>query len=271
MRRFAHNRAAMGGLVFVLLLVVVALAAPHLAPRNPFALSEMLLRPPGPGHPLGTDDLGRDVLSMLIFGTRVSLTVGFLAAAAATLIGIVVGTLAGYYGGLADLLLMRVSELFQVIPSFILAALIVALWGPGLSRVVVVIAILAWPQTARLIRSQVLSLREREFVDAVRCLGVSDLRIMMGEIVPNALAPVIAVGALIVGQAITLAAGLSFLGLSSPNAMSWGKVLNVGQRFLFNGWWLSVFSGLAIFFTVLAFNLLGDGINDALNPRTKQA
>jgi len=163
---------------------------------------------------------------------------------------------------------MRVSEMFQVVPSFILAAVIVALSGTGLTQVVAVIVLLAWPQIARITRGEVMRVKQLEFVDAVRCLGVREWTLLATEVVPNAMAPVLAAGTLVVAQAILLEASLSFLGLSSADIVSWGRMLNAGQRFLFNAWWMSVFPGLAIFLTVLAFNLLGDAIGSALNPRT---
>jgi peptide/nickel transport system permease protein len=195
------------------------------------------------------------------------LTVGLLAALAATLLGSLIGAFAGFAGGLPDLLIMRTAEIFQVIPTFILAAVIVALYGAGLPQVVGVIALLAWPQTARIMRGEVVRLKKLEFVDALRCLGIGDTSILLREIVPNALAPIFALGTLIIGQAILLEAALSFFGLSSPDTVSWGRMLNSGQRFLNNAWWLSLFPGLAILVTVLAFNLLGDGIGSALDPR----
>jgi peptide/nickel transport system permease protein len=182
-------------------------------------------------------------------------------------LGILIGSVAGFAGGRTDLGLMRFSEMFQVMPSFILAAVIVAIAGPGLARVVAVIAILAWPQVARVIRGEVLRIRQLEFVDAVRCLGYREGTILFHEVIPNALPPVLAVGTLIVGQAILLEASLSFLGLSSANLISWGRMLNNGQRFLFDAWWLSFFPGAAIFLTVLAFNLVGDAVGAVLNPK----
>ena len=235
---------------------------------DPHDITSAVMQPPSAAHTLGTDELGRDVLFGILHGIRVSLTVGFAAAFGATAIGIVVGATAGFYGGVLDLLFMRVSEIFQVVPSFILAALIVALSGPGLPQVVAVISLLAWPQVARLMRGEVMRLKHLEFVDAVRCLGTREFTILASEIIPNALAPALAAGSLIVGQAILLEAALSFFGLSSAEIISWGRMLNSGQRFLFNAWWLSVFPGAAIFLTVLAFNLLGDALGSALNPRT---
>ena len=221
-------------------------------------------------HPLGTDELGRDMLLGILFGIKVSLAVGISAAIGATLAGILIGAIAGYYGGWLDLAVMRVSEVFQVIPTFILAAFIIALSGPGLSRVVIVIALLSWPQVARLMRGEVLRVKQLEFVDAVRCLGVPEFRILVLEVIPNAVAPVLAAATLIVGHAILLEAALGFFGLSSADLVSWGRMLNAGQRFLFNAWWLSFFPGMAIFVTVLAFNLLGDAVGAALNPKTQK-
>jgi peptide/nickel transport system permease protein len=225
---------------------------------------------PSFADPLGTDDLGRDVLLGIVFGIKVSLSVGICAAIGATVFGVLIGAVAGYFGGWLDLLVMRISEVFQVIPTFILAAFIIAMSGPGLSRVVVVIALLSWPQVARLMRGEVLRVKQLEFVDAVRCLGVKESAILAAEVIPNAIAPVLAAATLIVGHAILLEAALGFFGLSSADIVSWGRMLNAGQRFLFNAWWLSFFPGMAIFVTVLAFNLLGDAIGSALNPKTQR-
>ena len=261
------ERVGVVAALYIAALVVIALAVQLWPGVDPHQISSAVMQPPSLEHLLGTDELGRDVFTGLIFGIQVSLTVGFAAALAATLIGIVIGAVAGYYGGALDLLVMRISEIFQVVPSFILAAFIVALSGPGLSRVVAVIALLAWPQVARLMRGEVMRIKHLEFVDAVRCLGIDEGAILTKEVIPNALGPVLAAGTLIVAQAILLEAALSFLGLSSADLVSWGRLLNSGQRFLFNAWWLSVFPGLAIFVTVLAFNLLGDAVGAALNPR----
>jgi peptide/nickel transport system permease protein len=270
-RRFLGHRAGVLAGLYVAALVLIMLGAQLLPGPDPHEISSEVMLPPSAAHLLGTDELGRDVLLGIIHGIRVSLTVGFAAALGATVIGILVGAMAGFYGGLLDLVFMRVSEVFQVVPSFILAAVIVALSGPGLSQVVAVIALLAWPQVARLMRGEVMRVKQLEFVDAVRCLGVRESAILAGEVVPNALAPALAAGSLIVGHAILLEAALAFFGLSSVDVVSWGRMLNSGQRFLFNAWWLSVFPGAAIFVTVLAFNLLGDALGSALNPRSMSA
>jgi peptide/nickel transport system permease protein len=268
-RRFLSHRLGTISFLIILGLAVAALSANLLFSVDPKQISDDVMLAPSLAHPLGTDELGRDVLTNIVYGIRVSLTVGLLAAMGASFLGSLLGALAGYYGGALDLIVMRVSEIFQVIPTFILAAVIVALSGPGLPQIIAVIVILSWPQTARLMRSEVLRIRKLEYVDAVRCLGVSEHRILLAEVVPNAIAPALAVCTLIVGQAILLEASLAFFGLSSPDIVSWGQMLNSGQRFLFNAWWLSFFPGLAIFVTVLAFNLIGDAVGFALNPRAE--
>jgi peptide/nickel transport system permease protein len=252
---------------FILLLLVLALAAGLFPGLDPHGMSNESMQPPSAQHLLGSDELGRSVLAGVVHGTRVSLTVGFFAALVATLIGILVGAAAGFYGGWLDTAVMRVSEFFQVIPSFILAAVIVAMTGTGLAQIIAVVGLLAWPQVARVMRGEVMRVKQLEFVDAVRCLGISERQVLFGEVIPNAVAPVLAVGTLIVGQAILLEASLSFLGLSSAELVSWGRMLNSGQRFLFNAWWLSFFPGTAIFVTVLAFNLFGDAVGSIINPR----
>jgi peptide/nickel transport system permease protein len=261
------NWTALTSVGYLLLIALAAVFGPSLMPGDPLALSADIMLPPGSAHWLGTDDLGRDVLTQLVYGTRVSLVVGGVAAVTATLLGTAVGSIAGFAGGLLDTAIMRVAEFFQVIPGFILAVVIVTFVGPGPTRVVAVIALLAWPQTARVARGEVLRLAHAEFVDALRCIGLAEWRILFGEVIPNALGPVIAVGTLIVGYAILLESSLSFLGLYDPNVMSWGRMLSAGQQFLFTAWWMSVFPGLAILLTVLSLNLLGDTLSDALDPR----
>jgi peptide/nickel transport system permease protein len=266
-RKFVRRPAGVVSAVFVLMLIVIAVAT-KIVHVGAEVFGPDVMAPPSWLHLLGTDDLGRSVLRNLLEGTRVSIIVGLAAAFAALIVGTLLGAVSGFYGGRTDAAIMRLTELFQVMPTFIMAALIVAMAGPSVTSVIVVIALLAWPQVARLMRGEVMRVREREFVDAARCLGFRERTILAFEIVPNAIAPVLAVSTLIIGQAILLEASLSFLGLASPDAISWGRMLNNGQRFLFNGWWLSVFPGLAIFLTVLAFNLLGDAIGYALDPKS---
>jgi peptide/nickel transport system permease protein len=266
--RYLSNRAGVIAGFYVLVLILIMLAVELVPGPDPNAITPAVMLAPSMDHPLGTDELGRDVLLTIVHGIKVSLCVGLAAALGATVMGVLIGSMAGFFGGVIDLVFMRVSEIFQVVPSFILAAVIVALSGPGLLQVVVVISLLAWPQVARLMRGEVMRVKQLDFVDAVRCLGVRESTILTAEVVPNALAPAVAAGTLVVAQAILLEAALSFFGLSSVDIVSWGRMLNSGQRFLFNAWWLSVFPGAAIFFTVLAFNLLGDALGSALNPRT---
>lgn len=267
-RRYRRNRAGVIGLCLVVLLVVVALAAPLLAPRDPQTTSLVTLNPPGtPGYPLGTDNLGRDILSGVLWGSRVSLTVGVCAAATAVLLGVFIGSVSGFYGGWADAVLGRITELFQVIPRFVLALLVVALFGSGLWKLIVVIGILSWPQAARVVRGQVMALRGAAYVDAARVLGLRNARIIFSEILPNVLAPVVVIGSLDVAGAILLEASLGFFGLGDPNLVSWGMMLNNAQAHLREAWWMSVFPGLGISLAVLGFNLMGDGLNDAANPR----
>lgn len=265
-RRLAKRPTGMTAAVFTLVLVSVALLAPTLTPYDPNRISNDVLGAPLSLHLLGTDDLGRDVFANLVYGTRVALAVGIASALAATVFGVVIGALAAYYGRVADPILMRITEIFQVMPSFILAAVVVSLIGAGLGTVILVIAMLAWPQVARVTRGEVLRLKGGDFVSAGRCMGLRDSQLIWREIVPNTLAPVVSLGTLVVAQAILLQAGLSFLGLSDPTIPSWGKMLNDGQQYLSQAWWLSVFPGIAIFATVVAFNVLGDSVQDVLSP-----
>lgn len=254
----------------ILLLVGCAVIGPMVYSGQELALTSASLVPPSAESWLGTDELGRDVFVQMLFGSRTSLLVGVAAAVSATLVGIAIGAIAGFGSNRVDTVVMRVTEVFQVMPSFVLAAVIVALWGPGTMRIILIIAILSWPQTARLMRGEVLRIRSLDYVAAARCLGMTETQILWREVVPNALAPVLTVGTLIVGQAILLEAGLAFFGLTSPDVASWGKMLNSGQRFFYQGWWLSVFPGLAIFVTVLAFNLAGDKVAEIFNPRSEE-
>jgi len=270
-RQFRRHRTGVFGLAVVVLLAVVALSAPWLAPHDPFTTSRASFQPPGtPGYLLGTDHLGRDVLSGILWGSRVSLLVGLAAAFTATVIGILVGAVAGYFGGWADELLMRVTELFQIIPRFVLALIVVAFFGSGLTNLILVIGILSWPQTARLVRSQFLRHRSLPYVDGARVVGMRSGRIIFGEILPNVLAPVIVVASLDIAQAILLEASLGFFGLGDPNLRSWGGMLNTAQQYVRIAWWMSVFPGVAISLAVLGFNLVGDGLNEATDPRLRE-
>ena len=267
-RRFRRSSSGVFGLVVVALLVLTAILAPLLAPFDPHSTSRAAFAPPfASGHFLGTDNLGRDILSQVIWGSRVSLLVGLAAAATATLIGVAVGALAGYLGGWFDELLMRVTEFFQVIPRFVLALIVVAFFGSGLLNLILVIGLLSWPQTARLVRSQYLSHKTLPYVDAGRALGMRNARLMFMQILPNVMGPVLVVASLDVAQAILLEASLGFFGLGDPNLTSWGGMLNSAQTFIRRAWWMSVFPGIGITLAVLGFNLFGDGLTEAYDPR----
>lgn len=255
------------GAAITLLLVVVGLLAPVLAPTDPFAVDGPALSPPSWEHPMGTDALGRDLLSGVIHGARTSLLVAAGVAVLVVVVGSAVGLLSGYVGGWVDDVLMRSTELFQVLPRFFLALVVIAFFGPGLDRLVLLLGLTSWPLLARVIRAEVFSLRRREFVEAARVQGASRLRILLREILPNAMPPAIALLGLVVAQVILIEASLGFLGLGDPNVTSWGALASEAQRFLRVGWWLSFFPGMAILLAVLGLNLLGDAFTDALSGR----
>ncbi len=269
-RRFGQGKPAVFGLCVIILVFLTAVLAPFLAGYNPTSVSHDRLLPPSYMHPMGTDNVGKDVFSGVVYGARVSLAVGLLAALASLTIGLVVGSSAGYYGHFLDSLLMRASEFFQVMPRFFLALVVVAMVGGGLEKTIAVIGLLGWPAGARIIRSQFLALKEREFVETARAIGFPDWQIIVSEILPNALPPAIVQGTLDIAEAILLEASLSFFGLGDPRFASWGEMLSRAQPYLRTAWWMSVFPGLAIFATVLAFNLVGDGFNDLMNPELKE-
>jgi peptide/nickel transport system permease protein len=270
--RLKRNRMAMAGLALVLGLFVVSIFAPWLAPYDPNLIDlKQVLMPPGPSHYLGTDTLGRDVLSRIIFGSRVSLKVGFVAVGLATLIGLLIGALAGYYGGWVDSALMRLVDLMLCFPAFFLILAVIALLEPSIWNIMAVIGLTGWMGVARLVRAEFLSLREREFVTAARALGAGDIRLILRHMLPNALAPVMVSATLGVAGAILTESALSFLGLGvQPPTPSWGNILTAGKDNIEIAWWLSVFPGLAILITVMSYNLLGEGIQEAIDPRLKE-
>jgi peptide/nickel transport system permease protein len=270
--RLKRNPMAMTGLALVLGLFAVALLAPWLAPYDPnFINLKQVLMPPSPDHLLGTDTLGRDVLSRIIFGAQISLLVGFVAVGIATLIGLLIGVLAGYYGGWVDSALMRLVDLMLCFPAFFLILAVIAVLEPSIWNIMVVIGLTSWMGVARLVRAEFLSLREREFVTAARALGAGDTRLILRHMLPNALAPVMVSATLGVAGAILTESALSFLGLGvMPPTPSWGNILTAGKDNLEIAWWLSVFPGLAILVTVMSYNLLGEGIREAIDPRLKE-
>jgi peptide/nickel transport system permease protein len=269
--RFAANRGALIGLFLLLVLVAIVVLAPMLYPQSPWRMVGRPMGAPLDGSfLLGTDTLGRDVAAGIVHGARVSLLIGIVSTIAALLIGVPLGALAGYFGGLIDDAIMRFTEFFQTIPSFALAIVLVAILQPSLPSIVLAIAIVSWPPVTRLIRGEVLSLRTREYVQAAVTVGQSTPRIIFTQILPNTLAPIIVMASLMIATAILLESSLSFLGLGDPNLMTWGYMVGAGRSRIIDAWWISFFPGLAIFLTVLALNLVGEGINDALNPRLRK-
>ena len=269
-QRLRRNRMAMIGAVIVLVMFVLAMAAPLLG-RDPGAIDiAARLQAPNWLHPLGTDDLGRDVLTRILFGARISLLVGFVAVGIATAIGIALGAVAGYYGRWVDTLLMRFVDIMLCFPTFFLILAVIAFLDPSIWNIMIIIGLTGWMGVARLVRAEFLSLRERDFVVAARAIGANDARITFRHILPNALSPVLVSATLGVAGAILTESALSFLGIGvQPPTPSWGNMLIAGKQTLGTAWWLSVFPGLAILVTVLGYNLLGEGIRDALDPRIR--
>jgi peptide/nickel transport system permease protein len=270
-RRFFARPTALFGFAVFIAIMVIALAAPLIFARGPFTIVGMPLLPPGsPGLPAGSDVLGRNMAAGLAFGARISLLVGVISTLGAIGLGVLLGAVAGYYGGAVDDLLMRVTEFFQIIPTFVLLMVLVAFLEPSLTSAVIGIALISWPQVARVVRGEFLSLREREFVQAARVLGLSDTSIIFGQILPNALTPIVVISSMMVGNAILTESALSFLGLGDPNLLSWGSMIGGSRSAMWVAWWTTVLPGLCIMVTVLALNFIGDGLNDALNPRRRR-
>jgi peptide/nickel transport system permease protein len=268
-RSFLRNPAAVVGVVFLASALAMALTAPWLYPEDPLS---MVARPylwPGqnPRYPLGTDSLGRDVAAGVVWGARISLLVGFSAMAIGVATGILVGSTAGYFGGWVDDLLVRVMEVFQTAPAFLLLIVLVAILSPSVDAVIFGIGVVTWPTIARLVRAEFRAIREKDFVTAARGLGYGHARIIFVEILPNALPPIIVTASVMVATAILMESALSFMGLGDPNQISWGSMIGSGREALRTAWFLTAIPGVAIVVTVLALNLIGDGLNDALNPR----
>lgn len=271
LRLFMRNPSAIVGSLLLMAIVLVSVAGPWIFPADPFEIKWAPLTPPGTSDAwLGTDYLGRDVLTTLIYGGRATLVVGAVAALLSVVIGITLGAFAGFYGGRVDALLMRVTEFFQVLPALLFAMVVVTLFSPTLLTITLAIGIVSWTGTARLTRAEFLKYRNLEFVRAERAIGASDTRILWRVILPNALPPLIVSATLAVGAAILFQAGLSFLGLGDPNQMSWGLMIGSSRQYVLSCWWAVAFPGLAIFLTVLAVSLIGDGLNDALNPKLRE-
>ncbi len=271
-RQFRRNELALIGGTVVLVLGLAALAAPVVAPYDPAAYDvKQILLPPSPTHWFGTDQIGRDVFSRMLFGARISMAVGFVSVGIAVVVGTFIGTVAAYYGGRVDELLMRFVDLMLNFPRLFLLLTLIALLRPSIWVIMAVIGFTGWMGLSRLVRSEILSLKEREFVQSARALGAPDRRIMFRHILPNALVPVLVSATLGVAGAILAESGLSFLGLGvQPPTPSWGNILIDGKANIEIAWWLSIFPGMAILVTVLAYNLLGEGLRDALDPRLRQ-
>jgi peptide/nickel transport system permease protein len=268
---FAANRAALLGLFIVILIVFGAIFGPILYPTDPFDMVWAPFSPPGEqGFLLGTDYLGRDLTAMILSGARVSLLIGLSAALVSIFIGVTVGALAGYYGGIVEEVLMRFTEFFQVLPTLLFSMVLVALFGASLPMITFAIGVVSWTAVARITRSEFQRLKEMEFVLASRALGATNRKLMFGVILPNALPPIIVQSALMVGSAILFEAGLSFLGLTDPNVVSWGQIIGSNRQYILDASYTVTIPGLAIFVTVLAISLVGDGMNDALNPKLRK-
>jgi peptide/nickel transport system permease protein len=269
-RRYRRNHAAVGGLVVVFLITLLALFGPSIYEVNAFDMVGRPHLPPGGEFPLGTDVSGRDILAGIIHGAPVSLLIGVIASLCATIVGVAFGAVAGYYGGFIDDALMRTTEFFLTIPSFILAVVIVAIFSPTVVSITAAIALVSWPSVARLVRGEFIAQRERDYVQACRALGMRDWEIILVQILPNTLAPVIVVSTLMVATAILTESGLSFLGLGDPNHISWGYMIGVARTALRVAWWMTAIPGLMIVIAVIAINLAGEGLNDALNPKLRE-
>ncbi len=272
-RQFRRNRPALLSAWLILLLYIAMLLAPLLSPYDPIAQADIAhtaYLSPSLAHWFGTDRFGRDILSRILYGARISLSIGFLATLISITIGTLLGAIAGYAGGRLDGLLMRFTDMVLAFPRLVLLILIVALFGQTLTVLILVLGLTQWPSTTRIVRGNVLSLREREYIQAARALGFGRSRIVLRHIIPNVLAPVIVSATLGVGNTIVLEAGLAFLGLGPPQPLpSWGDMVNAGRDSLLDSWWVATFPGLTIVLVVLAFNLVGDGLRDALDPRLR--
>ena len=267
---FKPNHAAMVGLAILFVIAIGSIFGPLVYPTDPFDMVWAPFSPPGEeGYLFGTDYLGRDLLAMVIHGARVSLVIGLSAAIVSIFIGVTIGALAGFYRGYIEEILMRVTEFFQVLPTLLFAMVIVALFGASLTMITIAIGVVSWTAVARITRSEFLRIRELEYVMASRASGVSSTKLMFGIILPNALPPIIVQSALMIGSAILFEAGLSFLGLTDPNVVSWGQIIGSNRQYILDASYTVTIPGIAIFVTVLAISLVGDGLNDALNPKLR--
>ncbi len=266
-QRFRGNRFAVAGGMVVLVLFLASMLAPFITPYDPDSLDLYhVLMPPSAGHWFGTDELGRDVFTRVVFGAKISLKVGFVAVGIAVLVGTIIGLVSAYYGGWIDSIFMRFVDIMLCFPTFFLILAVIAMLEPSIWYIMIIIGLTGWMGVARLVRAEVLSIRERDYIMAAKALGASDFRIIFRHVLPNALSPVLVSATLGVAGAILTESALSFLGVQPPTP-SWGNILSAGKDYIEFAWWLSLFPGLAILVTVLSYNLLGEGIRDALDPR----
>jgi peptide/nickel transport system permease protein len=270
LRRLARHKSAAIGFGIIVVLIMIALLASFIAPYDPIAISRNVLKPPSGEHLMGTDNLGRDIFSRIVFGTRVSLQMGFIAIAIAATVGTAMGLVAGTYGGFVDNVLMRFVDALMAVPGILLALTVAAVLGTGLHVAMIAVGIAWIPGFARIVRSLVLQVKEMPYIEAAKSLGSSDSRLIWRHVLPNALTPVLGLSSLGVGSAVLIGAALSFLGVGAqPPTAEWGIMLSEGRQFMRSAWWIMAFPGLAITVTVLAANLVGDGLRDALDPRIK--
>jgi len=271
-RSYRKNVGAVVGLAVLLLLILMMSFAGYLYPQSPFSMVARPMLPPGTDQlfPLGSDALGRDVAAGIVHGSLVTMTIAFVATLVAIVLGTSIGALAGYYGGWVDDALVRLIEIFQTVPQFMLLVVLVGIFQPTIGTIVISIGVVSWPAVARLVRAEFLALRDREFIQAATVIGMSDARIILTQLLPNAAAPIIVMASVIVSQAILNESALSFLGLGDPDVMTWGSMIGGGRDVLRVAPYLTIIPGIAILVSVLAFNLIGDGMNDALNPRRRE-
>ncbi|KAB2684456.1 MULTISPECIES: ABC transporter permease [Brucella/Ochrobactrum group] len=271
-RTFMSRPAGLVGLILLGFICLVAVVGPWFYPASPWDMAGVPFSAPGEnGMLLGSDTLGRDVAAGIVHGARVSILIGLASTLTALGIGVILGCVAGYAGGMLDTAIVRFTEIFQTIPSFVLAILFVAILTPSISTIIFAIGLVSWPPLARLTRAQVKTISQREFVQAARCQGQSMLSVVVRHILPNAVSPIIVAASLTVAAAILIEAALSFMGLGDPNLMSWGYMIGAGRTVIRQAWWMSVFPGVAILLTVVAINLVGEALNDTLNPRISRA
>jgi peptide/nickel transport system permease protein len=270
-QRFRKSKTALFGMGIALLVIAISILAPVVSPYNPRTTSSKSLDPPSAEHWFGTDLLGRDVLSRVLWGTRPSLIIGLVTSLVASFVGLVIGAIAGYYGGLVDFSFMRITEMFLVIPSYFFYILVVAtLRSRELLTMATIMALLMWPKVARVVRSEYLSLREKEYVMAAKALGIRNINIVFRHLLPNVMASVIVLTTMNIAASILIYSGLGFIGLTDPTLIEWGAILADGRDVLmYGGWWITTFPGLMIFLTVLGFNFIGDGLRDAMDPRLR--